>query len=511
MTNISKISTVLEVARSQVNNMNIYKSKSLTGNRYNNIYNYEYYSDKTRNTCIQTDYRNPTVDILPNRNNNFGSNYHWCAVFIYWVMKYAKALQYYPEFPNIYMATGCENLFKSFESQGFYTSSLDKNGGLKQYTVSNQKRVLRDAQSGDIVFYAQGEKNRYSSHVGIISSIGEDQDYIVTYEGNTTPDGETGSQSAGGQVAKKRRTIIDGTISDSDNVAVFGIARPKYGSQHIPNVGQPMPDFPLPSGWVFAKGGYQSYNGITDDWGPYIEFIQEALNLIADGRFGEATHQAVLAFQAQRGLSQDGKVGRNTWNALREKRDGGSSSGGSSSGYDDGSTYTGAFKLPSGHCYGKLGIAYASHNGHENASDRPAIRGIQRKLGLSADGLFGNGTHNTVVSFQTKYGLIADGKVGPSTWRSIIFNTDGGSVYGGDSFLLPRGHCYGKLGINYASHNGYENSSDRPAIRKIQQRLGLYSDGLFGSGTHSAVVAFQRSRGLTADGKVGPGTWNKMF
>ncbi len=96
--------------------------------------------------------------------------------------------------------------------------------------------------------------------------------------------------------------------------------------------------------------------------GPYIEYIQEALNLVSDGRFGETTHQAVLAFQAQKGLSQDGKVGRNTWNALREKRDGGSSSGGSSSGYDDGSTYTGAFKLPSGHCYGKLGIAYASHN-----------------------------------------------------------------------------------------------------------------------------------------------------
>lgn len=282
-------------------------------------------------------------------------------------------------------------------------------------------------------------------------------------------------------------------------------------SSPIPPVGQPMPDFPLPSGWVFAKGGYQSYNGITDSWGPYIEYIQEALNLVADGRFGEATHQAVLNFQAQRGLSQDGKVGRNTWNALREKRDGASGSGGSSSGYDDGSTYTGAFKLQSGHCYGKLGIAYASHNGYEDKSDRPAIRGIQKKLGLSQDGLFGSDTHNAVVAFQTKYGLTKDGKVGTSTWRSIIFNTDGGQVYGSDSFPLQRGHCYGKLGIKYASHNGYENSSDRPAIRKIQQRLGLYSDGLFGSGTHSAVVAFQRSRGLTADGKVGPGTWNKMF
>ena len=437
---------------------------------------------------------------------DYGSESYWCTTFVWWVFYssgFLKAIW------NIHTPSVSD----------FHDATPESSRGIS----------FENAKPGDLVFYHT--KRGSNRHIGIVvknipnPEIEDDENnndkddkrpYLITIEGNTSKDkrlnnsGNGGSSSSedngDGVFLKKRFKEKEGKFWITD------IVRPQYNLiEGIPPVGQPMPDFPLPSGWVFAKGGYQSYNGITDDWGPYIEFIQEALNLTADGRFGEATHQAVLAFQAQRGLSQDGKVGRNTWNALREKRDGGSSSGGSSSGYDDGSTYTGAFKLPSGHCYGKLGIAYASHNGHENASDRPAIRGIQRKLGLSADGLFGNGTHNAVVSFQTKYGLTADGKVGPSTWRSIIFNTDGGSVYGGNSFLLPRGHCYGKLGIKYASHNGYENSSDRPAIRKIQQRLGLYSDGLFGSGTHSAVVAFQRSRGLTADGKVGPGTWNKMF
>ncbi|GGY17022.1 penicillin-insensitive murein endopeptidase [Streptomyces tanashiensis] len=35
-------------------------------------------------------------------------------------------------------------------------------------------------------------------------------------------------------------------------------------------------------------------------------------------------------------------------------------------------------------------------------------------------------------------------------------------------------------------------------------------DGVFDSGTHSAVVGFQQSRGLTADGIVGPATWSAL-
>lgn len=48
--------------------------------------------------------------------------------------------------------------------------------------------------------------------------------------------------------------------------------------------------------------------------------------------------------------------------------------------------------------------------------------------------------------------------------------------------------------------------------KQVQQRLkelGFYYgavDGIFGSGTRSAVVAFQKSKGLTPDGIVGPAT-----
>jgi putative chitinase len=48
-------------------------------------------------------------------------------------------------------------------------------------------------------------------------------------------------------------------------------------------------------------------------------------------------------------------------------------------------------------------------------------------------------------------------------------------------------------------------------VKKLQSKLGLGADGVFGPGTESAVKKWQSSNGLTADGIVGEGTWGKMF
>jgi putative chitinase len=48
-------------------------------------------------------------------------------------------------------------------------------------------------------------------------------------------------------------------------------------------------------------------------------------------------------------------------------------------------------------------------------------------------------------------------------------------------------------------------------VKKLQAKLGLGADGVFGSGTEAAVKKWQASNGLTADGIVGEGTWTKMF
>jgi len=48
-------------------------------------------------------------------------------------------------------------------------------------------------------------------------------------------------------------------------------------------------------------------------------------------------------------------------------------------------------------------------------------------------------------------------------------------------------------------------------VKKLQVKLGLGSDGIFGKGTEEAVKSFQTKSGLMPDGVVGEGTWSKMF
>ena len=48
-------------------------------------------------------------------------------------------------------------------------------------------------------------------------------------------------------------------------------------------------------------------------------------------------------------------------------------------------------------------------------------------------------------------------------------------------------------------------------VKKLQAKLGLAADGVFGAGTAAAVKKWQAENGLTADGIVGDGTWTKMF
>ncbi len=47
-------------------------------------------------------------------------------------------------------------------------------------------------------------------------------------------------------------------------------------------------------------------------------------------------------------------------------------------------------------------------------------------------------------------------------------------------------------------------------VKKLQEKLGIDADGKFGPGTEKAVKAYQEENGLKADGIVGPNTLAKL-
>lgn len=106
-----------------------------------------------------------------------------------------------------------------------------------------------------------------------------------------------------------------------------------------------------------------------------------------------------------------------------------------------------------------------------------------RGYSLTADGQFGTITENQVKAFQQANGLVADGVVGQNTWTKLVVTLDRGA--------------------------------QNEAVKGLQVQLNkhgynLVVDGIYGSGTETAVLNFKQKRGLGSGSTVGSTTWQEL-
>lgn len=121
--------------------------------------------------------------------------------------------------------------------------------------------------------------------------------------------------------------------------------------------------------------------------------LPEMPEAVAEDLFDTGVHQAVMAFQQQRGLFVDGIVGPETFRALEEAR----------------------WRLGDRPLYHQVAHPYVG-------DDVLALQQRLHELGFDAgrcDGVFGARTEAALVAFQRSYGLRADGRCGPVTLRAL--------------------------------------------------------------------------------------------
>lgn len=198
-----------------------------------------------------------------------------------------------------------------------------------------------------------------------------------------------------------------------------------------------------------------------------------------DSDFSQETANAVKAFQLKYGLTADGVVGNDTYNAIINAHIIYMNTS------TTGLTPNGSLQLGS--------------KGDKVYDVKVRLNELEYFNGVMDD-TYDAALAAAVRAFQTRNGLDADGVVGTKTWDKM-FN-DPNVVYKSDA-VLPT-----------LSRHGSNVKADVQALQNVLFNTYFFygsCDGIYGADTEAAVRAFQAAAGLTVDGMAGNATRRKLL
>ncbi len=203
------------------------------------------------------------------------------------------------------------------------------------------------------------------------------------------------------------------------------------------------------------------------------------INLDIDGSFGANTKQCVELYQGLLQLTQDGIIGKNTWDDI--VKDYNDAVGGSAE------TYPG-IPLVGGMTGEDVQLMQEYLN--DLADPYTAINT------QTVDGIFGTNMMLATQRFQAQFGLTVDGTIGPSSWNKIV------EVHEKEQKVVTKYPGYtisqGDSGDDVRFIQSYVN---------VTRSQKLTVDGIFGQNTYLAIGQFQKAKGIKVDGIVGEDTW----
>ena len=372
----------------------------------------------------------------------------------------------------------------------YYGSNIEivRTNNIQAIPQSYPGSPLRQGDSGTAVFTLQRQLNRIA------------KDY--PFFGKLTVDGVFGPRMASTVKTFQRQFNLtaDGVVGRQTWYKISYIYVSVKDLAELTSEGET-------SSGTLSDGSWGGTALRTGSTGSAVEQVQFWLNTLAqyesaipslavDGRYGAATASAVRAFQRRYGLTVDGVVGRETWNAIYNEFRSIQSDNGTPNAYPGTALREGASGQNVRLVQFWLKIAHTVYS---------------RLNDLTVDGRFGAATTAAVKRFQTYFGLTSDGVVGRTTWNKMyeVYNDIANKLL--SSSLRP-GEYPGIL----------RRGSSGTAVRELQFYLYLLSayessipavgiDGSFGAATENAVRAYQRFAGLTVDGIVGRATWESLY